>query len=234
MELEILHEDEDCLAVNKPAGLLSVPGRGPDKADCVVARAAERLGWIRECHRLDQATSGVMLLAKNPKAHRRYSQIFAAREAEKRYLAVTALVPEDPRIFGVIFSNDTIVLRQRLDPDHRPMQVVDVELGKDAVTYWKSLTVFTISEDRADTIRPAVYRLLELRPLTGRTHQLRLALSVCGAPILGDCLYAPEDIQGAASRLMLHAESLRLPRTNSSGGNLEITCPAPFLPACEA
>jgi tRNA pseudouridine32 synthase/23S rRNA pseudouridine746 synthase len=221
VELEVLYEDEDCLAVNKPAGLLSVSGRGPDKTDCVVARAAVNRGWIRECHRLDQATSGVMLLAKNPAAHRRYSGIFAAREAEKRYIAVTGMVPRDPRISGVLFSGDTIILNQRLDPEHRPMQVVDWERGKEAVTQWH------VNEALSE--RTAGYKVISLRPLTGRTHQLRLAMSVCGAPILGDRLYAPEDIQGAASRLMLHAEQLRVPRINGPRDDLDIKCPAPFL-----
>jgi len=211
--------------VNKPAGLLSVPGRGPDKADCVVARAAVYRGWIRECHRLDQATSGVMLLAKHPAAHRRYSRIFAAREAKKRYIAVTACIPEDPRISGVLFSGDTIVLNQRLDPDHRPMQVVDWERGKKAVTQW------VVNEALSE--RTAGYKVVILRPLSGRTHPLRLAMSVCGAPILGDSLYAPEDIKGAASRLMLHAEQLRVPRINGPGDDLDIKCPAPFLSAGE-
>jgi tRNA pseudouridine32 synthase/23S rRNA pseudouridine746 synthase len=100
------------------------------------------------------------------------------------------------------------------------MQVVDWERGKEAVTCWKIL---------ADMNRKAGYTVLELRPLTGRTHQLRLAMSVCGAPILGDRLYAPEDIQGAASRLMLHAEQLRVPRINGPRDDLDIKCPAPFL-----
>lgn len=215
MVLRILYEDSQLLAVDKPAGLLSVPGRGPEKADCVVSRASEEYGWIREAHRLDQATSGILLLARNAEAHRNLSAAFADRLTYKTYVALTVRLPADPGIPGVEFRDFSdepglIVVHQRLDPENRPRQVVDLLRGKRAVTGWKSL----------GTVRDSFCRL-ELSPLTGRTHQLRLALAVCGAFIPGDCLYAPEDLQEAMPRLMLHATGLRFPHP-STGEEVEI------------
>ncbi len=124
--LTILYKDKFIIAVEKPSGLLSVPGRGPEKADCAVARTAAEYGWIREVHRLDQATSGILLLARAPEAHRELSGSFAAREVEKAYIAITKSLPNDPGHDGVVFRTDEsgktgrITLYQRLNPDNRP------------------------------------------------------------------------------------------------------------------
>lgn len=201
--LNVLHEDAYLLAVEKPPGLLSVPGRGPEKADCAVARAAAEYGWIREVHRLDQATSGILLLARTPEAHRRLSKAFADRGIEKTYTALSAAIPEDPNLPGVSFSPHQqsaagrITVYQRADLDNRPVQIVDPINGKESITNWRALG------ENGKGFR------LELKPTTGRTHQLRLALSLCHGPIIGESLYNPEKNTGESMRLMLHAAVLR-------------------------
>lgn len=201
-DLTVLFEDDFLIAVDKPSGLLSVPGRGPEKADCVVSRVAEKIGWVREVHRLDQATSGILLLARNPEAHRYLSSAFASREVEKTYIAATLSMPEDPALKGVLWEKGRITVFQRLDTENRPHQILDFLQGRESVTEWSLLGMFGGE--------PELHHL-ELRPLTGRTHQLRLALSLCGAPIPGDTLYAPPEIRDASPRLLLHAEGLGFP-----------------------
>jgi len=227
---EVLYEDKNLIAVNKPPGLLSVPGRGPDKSDCAVSRAALEFGWIREVHRLDQATSGILLLARTPEAHRKLSASFASREVEKKYIALTAALPADPQLEGVDFETGVperdsgrITLYQRLDPENRPHQIIDPEKGKEAVTGWMYLPDSGSADEK-----PArkLFRM-ELVPLTGRTHQLRLALSICGAAIPGDSLYADEEIRISSSRLLLHAAELRFTHP-VSGLTVEIKTVIPF------
>lgn len=217
-DLRILFEDDFVIAVDKPPGLLSVPGRGPEKADCAVRRVGTEYHWIREAHRLDQATSGILLLAKTPEAHRFLSAAFASREIQKKYTALTASLPEDPRLKGVLWEKGRISVFQRLDTDNRPHQILDAVLGKESVTEWSVL--------ETGTGQPGLHRL-ELRPLSGRTHQLRLSLSLCGAPIPGDSLYAPAEIEALSSRLLLHAEYLRFPHPESKA-LVEIHSPVPF------
>lgn len=252
--LKILRLEERWIAVDKPSGLLSVPGRGPEKADCVVARAAVEFGWIREVHRLDEATSGVMILARDAESHRRFCSLFAERKTRKTYVAICAalsseggkdcrdqVIPlgdaghgghafsrsavssggakiRDGKLFpsaAALGDSGRIVLFQRLDPENRPRQVVDFERGKEAVTHW---CVLETAEDRVR---------LELRPLTGRTHQLRLACARMGVPIFGDALYAPPDVAAAAERLMLHASLIGFP--DPFGGNwITVESPLPF------
>ena len=213
--LKILYKDRYLLAVDKPSGLLSVPGRGPEKADCAVSRAAAEFGWVREVHRLDQPTSGILLMARTPEAHRTLSEAFAAREIDKTYMALTTHLPEDPGRKGVFFKRDgnsvgssgycRIRLFQRLDPKNRPYQIIDSERGKEAVTEWRQR-----ESSRNELCGVSLYSL-ELKPRTGRTHQLRLALSVCGAAIPGDTLYAPEKIRNLSPRLLLHAAEISFP-----------------------
>ena len=209
--LDILYIDDDIVAVNKPPGLLSVPGRGAEKADCAVSRIAAELGWIREVHRLDQATSGVLLLARNPGAHSRLGAAFAARELVKTYLTAVRDLPADPGIDGVVFTpgreegSGQVTLRQRKDVDRPPRQLVDSVNGRIAVTPWRTGSdLFGLNLE----VPGFRVRILELTPLTGRTHQLRLAMATCGAPIYGDSLYGPPETAGAVPRLMLFAVSL--------------------------
>ena len=200
--LECLHADEDLLVLVKPAGLLCVPGRGPDKQDCLSARAQARWPGALIVHRLDQATSGLVLMARHIEAQRTLSDAFAQRLVDKRYQAVvqgTPAQPTDAQGWGLI---DLPLIA---DWPRRPLQKVDWEHGKPSQTRWRVLQ----HDAQCGTT------LLALQPLTGRTHQLRLHLASIGHPILGDALYADAATQARAPRLMLHARELALahPRT---------------------
>ncbi len=182
---DVLHVDERLLVLNKHAGLLSVPGIGPEKADCLVSRAASIYDGARIVHRLDRDTSGVIVLARDAEAHRELSRQFQDRETEKTYLAVVG---------GVVEADaGEIDLPMRKDLDDPPRQIIDHEHGRAAVTRWRVL------ERHDDRTR------LELTPITGRSHQLRLHLKTIGHPILGDNLYAPPRELAMADRLLLHA-----------------------------
>ena len=204
MKLEIIYQDEYLLAVNKPSGMLSVPGRGAAKQDCVVARVQQRVSEIRVVHRLDCHTSGVMLLAKGRAMQRQLSRLFHDREVEKYYIAVVA---------GIIEQTSGVVdIPLRGDPENRPVQIIDRVHGKPAQTRWRVLG-YQNAGPFAQTSR------LQLRPVTGRTHQLRVHCMALGHPIVGDRLY-----NGAATdnarRMMLHAERLEFihPVTNEEMG----------------
>ncbi len=188
LEETILFEDEHILAVNKPSGLLSVPGRGDHLSDCAEARAKAHDRNARTVHRLDMDTSGILLFGKGAEAHRRLSLLFAERKVEKRYIAwVAGLMPED---------DGDIDLPLAVDWPNRPLQKVDMEKGKPSLTCWRVL------ERREDAT------LLALTPKTGRTHQLRLHCAAIGHAILGDRFYSDPTVRKRASRLQLHAETL--------------------------
>lgn len=187
--MRILFADAHLACVDKPSGLLSVPGRGEAKRDCVVARLAERFGWAREAHRLDFDTSGLMIVALDPAAHRDLCRQFRDRTVEKRYEAV---------VFGhPAVDCGVIDLPLRADIDRRPRQIVDHVRGRRAVTRF----------DVIDRRRDGCARLA-LVPETGRSHQLRVHLASVEHPILGDDLYAPPEIGALAPRLLLHATRL--------------------------
>ncbi len=188
MSLEICFVDEHIVVVRKPTLLLSVPGRGEDKQDCVVSRLQGDFPGIREVHRLDWETSGLMLLAQHKAAHREMSRQFQERQVEKSYIAMVAGVPLQER--------GEIDLPLRCDWPNRPRQMVDPQQGKPSLTRWERLT------DDGDSSR------LRLTPVTGRSHQLRVHLRAIGHPILGDQLYAGTKAQSMADRLLLHATSL--------------------------
>jgi len=189
-EPPVLYHDEHLAVVRKPAGLLSVPGIGADKQDCVVARLRElnEGGWTREVHRLDMSTSGLMVLAHTPDAHRALSRQFQQRRVDKQYEAVVAGRVSDDA------GEMTWPLRK--DMDRPPRHRVDPVQGKPAVTRYRVL------ERQADHTR------LALVPLTGRSHQLRVHLLTLGHPILGDDLYAPPEVRQRSNRLLLHATIL--------------------------
>lgn len=184
--LDILYIDDDLLVLNKPSGLLSVPGRGEDKQDCLASRAQARYPEALIVHRLDQATSGVMLMARGPDRQRTLSLAFQTRETEKRYLALVA---------GDSAESGEIDLPLICDWPNRPRQKVDLDIGKPSLTRYRRLDY----DAGTNTSR------VELTPITGRSHQLRVHLSAIGHPILGDPLYAPPAVHDQASRLMLHA-----------------------------
>lgn len=191
-EVDCLHADDDLLVLVKPPGLLCVPGRGSDKQDCLSARAQARWPGALIVHRLDQATSGLVLMARHPEAQRRLGDAFAKRRVDKRYEAVVRGRPAASEGWSLID------LPLMADWPRRPMQKVDPALGKPSQTLWRPL--------RHDAEHGTT--LLELQPLTGRTHQLRVHLAAIGHPILGDTLYADAATQALAPRLLLHACTL--------------------------
>ncbi|GAA4333750.1 RluA family pseudouridine synthase [Variovorax defluvii] len=194
-DFALIHEDADLLVLDKPAGLLCVPGRGEDKQDCLSARAQARWPDALVVHRLDMATSGLVLMARSPAMQRALGDAFAARRVYKRYEAiVNGLMP---------LSEDWSLIDAPLIADwpRRPLQKIDAEHGKPSRTRWR---VKRLLPDREATH-------LWLEPLTGRSHQLRVHLLSIGHPILGDALYGSEAVRGRAGRLLLHASVLEFP-----------------------
>jgi len=191
-----LYLDDDLLVVDKPAGLLAVPGRGPDKADCLSARVQAAWPGALVVHRLDMATSGLVVFARHAEAQRRLGHAFAMRAVDKRYVAVVDGIPQAAPIDAGGWS--AIDLPLAADWPNRPLQKVDAVHGKPSTTHWRLLA----PEDGGRAAR------LELAPLTGRTHQLRVHLQAIGHPILGDTLYAGTAAQWRAPRLLLHAAVL--------------------------
>ena len=210
LHLKILHEDPLFVVVDKPSGLLSVPGKGADNQDCVVSRVRALYPDCIEqpsVHRLDQDTSGLLVLALTTKAHRTLSKQFMDRLVGKRYVAL---------VDGVVEAQSGIIeLSFRLDPDNRPYQVYDPINGKPGVTRWRKLGV----ENGCTRI--------EYMPHTGRTHQLRLHSSHekgLGFPIVGDRLYGTGTGPG---QLKLHASLLRF-RHPGTREPLEFRSAPPF------
>ncbi len=207
-----MHADDACIVVDKPAGLLSVPGRGPDKQDCLARRVQTAFPDALVVHRLDMATSGVWLMARGLAMQRAFSRAFEQQIVDKRYVAVVAgrMTPPD--------TDDgwgEIDLPLAADWPRRPLQKVDRHQGRPSLTRWRIL------EEGEDRTR------LELAPRTGRSHQLRVHLQAIGHPILGDTLYAPPKAQALAPRLLLHACELRMTHP-ASGEPLRVQSSAPF------
>ena len=207
MSLEPVFADDHIVVVSKPTLLLSVPGRGPDKQDCVVSRLQRDFPGIRIVHRLDWETSGLLVLARNREAHRELSRQFEAREVEKNYIAVV-----HGRVAGERGEVDAPL---RCDWPNRPRQMVDYGQGKPSLTRWHCLE------------RSARSSRLLLTPVTGRSHQLRVHLLSIGHPILGDGLYAHDQAYRMAGRLLLHASSLSFSHP-ASGERVEFASPVPF------
>lgn len=189
MTIQIIYQDEYIIAVNKPQGLLSVPGLGPDKQDCLISRLVKIVPGVKVVHRLDCYTSGIMLFAIGIEMQRALSRIFHHRKIQKQYIAVVKQWFED--------SEGVIKFPMRCDIDNRPHQIVDYEHGKSAITFWQVL------QRNNETVR------LLLKPVTGRTHQLRVHCAAMGYPIIGDGLYGDvvaDEIK--QSRMLLHADNL--------------------------
>jgi len=212
LEAAAFYADDTLLVVDKPSGLLAVPGRGVDKQDCLAARVQARYPDALIVHRLDMATSGLMVMARGVAAQRALSQAFAAREVNKRYIAVVAGRLKSPPLGWGIIDLPIIV-----DWPNRPLRIIDHQLGKPSLTRWRVL----------ETNEAGTRTRVELEPITGRSHQLRVHLRELGHPILGDALYAPQDVQAMSERLLLHAWSLRLVHP-ISGEALTFESPAPF------
>ena len=192
-DVQAVYEDADLLVLQKPAGLLCVPGRGPDKQDCLSARAQQHWAGALIVHRLDQATSGLVLMARHIDAQRSLSHAFAERQVHKRYQAV---------VWGLLAAQEgkwnEINLPIAADWERRPLRVINQTHGKPSLTRWRLLG----HQPANGTSR------IELEPITGRTHQLRVHMAAIGHPILGDALYAPAEVQTLAPRLLLHASHL--------------------------
>lgn len=204
--LVVLHEDHEILIVDKPAGLLSVPGRGAHLADCLLRRVEAVFPQALLVHRLDRDTSGVMVFALTKHAQRHLGLQFEKRQMKKTYIAeVWGDVPE---------PEGAVDLPLIVDWPNRPLQKVDHAAGRPALTRWKRLRV----RDGRTRMR--------LMPETGRSHQLRVHMREIGHPILGDPFYA-EGPARQAPRLMLHAESLRL-RHPDGGKGLTFKAKVPF------
>ena len=209
---ELLYHDDALLVLNKPSGLLSVPGRGEDKQDCLSVRVQAEFSDALVVHRLDMATSGLLLMARGLTAQRALNAAFENRLIQKRYVAcVAGHLPMDPQW-------QTIDLPILVDWHNRPLRTIHPQ-GQASVTRWRCI---------ANAI-PALKGTsrLELEPLTGRSHQLRVHLQALGHPIAGDRLYAPTDVQALAPRLLLHACALTFPHP-LSGEILTFDCPADF------
>lgn len=204
--IKVLHEDHEIVVVDKPSGLLSVPGKGEHLADCLLSRVQEAYPMALLVHRLDRDTSGVMIFALSPHAQRHLGLQFEKRQAKKTYVA---------RVWGKLEPRKgTIDLPLIVDWPNRPKQMVCHETGKPAVTDWR-VQRYGDGETR-----------VRLMPKTGRSHQLRVHMLAMGHPILGDPFYA----EGAARefpRLMLHSEELRL-RHPDGGAGMTFRWKAPF------
>lgn len=193
--LDVIHADHEVLAVNKPDGLLSVPGKGAHLADCLLSRVQAAFPTALLVHRLDRDTSGVMVFGLTPHAQRFLSKQFEERRARKTYVA---------RVAGRLEpKTGEIDLPLIVDWPNRPRQMVCHETGKASLTEYKVLN----SNESDSRVR--------LLPKTGRSHQLRVHMLALGHPILGDPLYAPEN---HAARMMLHAQELRINHPDSGRG----------------
>ena len=212
--VQCMHADSDVLLLYKPAGLLCVPGRGADKQDCLSRRAQRHYPDALVVHRLDQATSGLVLMARHAAAQRSLSHAFAARAIAKRYLAIVHGRPQEN---ADTEGWNTIDAPLMADWPRRPLQKVDFAQGKPSQTRWRTLQHDAASHSTR----------LELEPLTGRTHQLRLHLAHIGHPILGDALYAAQALAAASPRLLLHAWKLGFTHP-ATGEWMEYSAPPPF------
>jgi tRNA pseudouridine32 synthase/23S rRNA pseudouridine746 synthase len=200
--VSVIFSDDALIAVDKPAGMLAVPGRGEDKRDCVATRVQDVFDDALIVHRLDMATSGVMLMARGADAQRHLSIAFARRDVHKSYLAV---------VHGRLSeTSGEIALPLIADWPNRPRQKVDPMHGKPSLTRYHVLS----HDGLSNTSR------VVLEPITGRSHQLRVHLSAIGHPIVGDPLYGSDDAP-LAPRLLLHASELALPHP-VSGQTLQL------------
>ena len=210
--LDIIFQDKDIVVLNKSSGLLSVPGRLPEHQDCLQNRVQRVLPTATIVHRLDMATSGIIIMALNKPAHVAISRQFEQRKTKKSYIA---------RVFGKVAEIEgSVDLPLICDWPNRPKQMVDHDNGKKSLTNYSVLSYSTMSSGDEST-------LIELRPVTGRSHQLRVHMLALGHPILGDRLYAHEKALTISPRLQLHARNLSLTHP-VTGELLCFVSPCPF------
>lgn len=204
--VSVIYQDADILVLDKPSGLLSVPGRDPALSDSLATRVQKQFPKALMIHRLDKDTSGVVLMSLNRKAHAQIARQFEERSTEKSYVAV---------VWGNVAEDEGLIdLPLAIDPDNKPRHRVDYDHGKPAQSRWQVL------ERNEQTTR------LRLFPLTGRTHQLRVHMKAIGHVMLGDEFYAEGAALQAADRLLLHAESLSF--RHPDGRAVTFTIPCPF------
>lgn len=205
-EISIIYHDDDILVLDKPSGLLSVPGKSEDHKDCLESRIQADFPSARIVHRLDMDTSGLIIMALTSDAHRHLGLQFERRHIDKTYQAL---------VWGTVLNDTgTIDLPLRCDWPNRPRQMVDHEEGRNAITHYE------VMERAEDKTR------IQLHPKTGRSHQLRVHMLELGHPILGDSLYAHEAALNASNRLCLHAEKIEL--FHPKGGarlSYQVECP---------
>lgn len=210
--LHILYIDDDLLLVDKPAGLLSVPGKGEDRQDSMISRVQREYPEALIVHRLDMMTSGIMLMARHKTMHRQLSECFAKREVHKRYIAWV-----DGKFLDQHCARGMIDLPLITDWPNRPKQKIDFLHGKASQTVYQYLAY----DEQLAASR------IQLMPITGRSHQLRVHLLALGHPILGDRLYANEAAKNRVDRLMLHASYLSFIHPKQQK-RLEISATTPF------
>lgn len=207
--LSVWYADAQLVVLDKPAGLLTVPGRGPDRRDSLATRAAALFADALIVHRLDMATSGLVVLGRGADAQRALSTAFERRRVEKAYEAwVHGLMPDDAGEIDLPLATDW---------PRRPRQMVCHQLGKPSLTRYRVLA----RDAAANRTR------VRLEPVTGRSHQLRVHLLACGHPIVGDPLYGDPALQAAWPRLMLHASALSLPHP-VTGDEVRVHSAPPF------
>ncbi|UNH24658.1 bifunctional tRNA pseudouridine(32) synthase/23S rRNA pseudouridine(746) synthase RluA [Moellerella wisconsensis] len=205
--LYVLYQDEHIMVVNKPSELLSVPGKAPEHKDSIMTRVQQQFPEAESVHRLDMATSGVMVVALNKAAERELKRQFREREPKKTYIA---------RVWGHIEKQQGLIdLPLICDWPNRPKQKVCYETGKSAQTEYEVLAY----EEHATRVK--------LSPITGRSHQLRVHMLALGHPILGDRFYAHPDAKALAPRLQLHAEQLYITHP-AYGTPMHFSCKADF------
>ncbi len=210
--LHLLHVDATWIVADKPSGMLAVPGRGPDKQDCLSTRIQQPYPDALIVHRLDMATSGLMLLARGAHVQRALSAAFADRQVYKRYTAVVS------GLMDTVYDTwQTIELPICVDWPNRPLRIIDTDSGKPSTTRVRVVH----RELTHNTTR------VELEPITGRSHQLRVHLRAIGHPIVGDALYAPADVVALAPRLLLHAQVLQLAHP-VHGARVDFASAVPF------
>ncbi len=219
--LPIVYLDDTLVVLDKPANLLAVPGRGPQNHDSLSVRVQAHMPEALVVHRLDMGTSGLIVMARSPAAQRSLSMAFAARHVHKRYVAI---------VQGSLAGDSwqTVDAPLIVDWPNRPRSKIDFAIGKPSQTHWRVVTPQQPCAGFAEgTFRPqAQHTLLELEPVTGRSHQLRVHLQSLGHAIAGDTLYGDADNQAMAPRLLLHAWELTLPHPD--GSTLHLQCPTRF------
>ncbi|WP_327858443.1 RluA family pseudouridine synthase [Acinetobacter guillouiae] len=206
----LIHRDDDFMVIHKPAGILTVPGKTADLQDCVINRLLKIEPKTLLIHRLDRDTSGILVFGLSKWGQKSISRQFQERQTSKTYQAVVA---------GTLHGEGTVDVPVIYDPEHPPLHIADPEHNKPALTHWKATQHFQIQGQAATRV--------ELTPITGRSHQLRVHMQYLGHPIIGDTLYATVEQQQLMPRLCLHAQQLSFhhPKTEEL---VQFDCPVPF------